>query len=859
MIDKNTVKKFAVWAHEELVRGVKAKAQHLGIIHTSGVIGDIESSSLAKGELLLRDVLIHQIETSGFDQVMELAASTWFNRFCALRFMEVNGYLPGHVRVFTDEYNAFRPQILKDVLLLKDNLEHLDIEKVRAWIKKSDMDALYQYLILMQCRTLNVILPDIFAGENDIFALLLPDHLLCSGSVIDRLIQKIPEDNFNIASGHGEVEIIGWLYQYYMSEKHDKVVDPLYGKYITKEDVPVATQVFTTDWIVKYIVDNTVGRYWMEHHPESSLVRHLEYYIANDGISRSTFHDHLCPQEITVLDPCVGTGHFLVYVIDVLMEIYRECGYSDCDAIAEIIHHNLYGIDIDNSVAGLARFSIMMKACQYDQNFLGRGLYPKIFRCVDSRFIRDELLEAVCMGDAALRRDVQKLADAMSHANEFGSMIQIPKVDIKRIEQRVAELETNGISVSADSIRSMRIFLNIVNVLSLQYAVVATNPPYLNKYDKQIKAYIQNNYKDYSGDLFSVFMYRCIQFCKPQGYVGLMTPNVWMFIRSYEKLRRYILQNHSIITLVQLAKGAFFSEATVDVCAFVIQSHCPGLDGVYFRLEEFGGNMDYQNAKLLHAIENPSCSYRYHASSKRFESLPGMPIGYWVSDAVIHAFQRGESLKQKASPRQGLATTNNRLYLRRWYEVDLSGIGFGLDRQTAIHSDIKWFPYNKGGEFRKWYGNQDYIVNYQYDGRAIKHDVLTKYPYLKNPDFVVKNPETYFRPSLSWSKISSGSVAFRYFPQGFLYDVSGCSIFFEQASDMYYYAAFLNSIVCSKILEILSPTLNYEAGHIGMLPILWAEEHKERIRELVQTNIELCKESWDSFETSWEFKHHPLL
>jgi hypothetical protein len=331
-----------------------------------------------------------------------------------------------------------------------------------------------------------------------------------------------------------------------------------------------------------------------------------------------------------------------------------------------------------------------------------------------------------------------------------------------------------------------------------------------------------------------------------------------MFIKSYKKLRQYITQQHSITTLVQMAKGAFFSIATVDVCAFVIQSQTPNQKGVYFRLEDFTGNLNLQREKLLEAIQNRESSYRYEASQELFHALPGNPIGYWAGNAILNAFQTGCPLETHASPRQGLATTNNTRYLRLWYEVQYDHIGFDMDRETAISSPIKWFPYNKGGEFRKWYGNQYYIVNYQYNGKSIKHDVLTKYPYLKTPDFVVKNPETYFSPCLSWSKISSGSIALRYFPQGFLYDVSGCSIFFKKDTDLYDYAGFLNSVVCSKLLEIISPTLNYETGHIAILPIL-SQQDDERIQQLVQENIQISKTDWDTSETSWHFKKHPLI
>ena len=859
-MDKNSIKKFAVWARKELLKRVEQKAIRYGVTPKGYGSMDADSANgkpLTPEEKRLRQALIARVNEAGFDQTMDEAAYTWFNRFCALRFMEVNGYLPSRIRVFTDENNAFKPQILAEAIELGDKFETIDMDKVYAMKEANDSEALYQYLIITQCNELKQHLPGMFTKIEDYTELLFPEHLLHEGSVIDKLISDIPEDDFNVESENGQIEIIGWLYQYYISEKHEEVVDPLHGKFINKDDIPAATQLFTPDWVVRYIVDNSVGRYWCEHHCASQLPSTLKYYVSPS--SPLEIKEEIKPQDLTVFDPCVGSGHFLVYAFDVLMQIYREYGYSDRDAVSEIIQHNLYGLDIDSRAVQLAYFAIMMKGCQYDRRFLRRGIQPQIYAIQDSTFADDVFINYVCASHENLRKDVCAIIDVMKNAQETGSITQIPEFRRDQIIERISELQTKKDLFNADKVNAFKNVLDTVCVLASDYAVVITNPPYMNKYDTELKQFIHDYYKDYSGDLFSVFIYRCLLLCKPNGYAGLMTPNVWMFIKSYEKLRRYIIENHSITTLVQMAKGAFFSEATVDVCAFVIHAQQQNENGIYFRLEEFMGNMDVQEEKLLEAIHDPKCTYKYHASSSLMSKLPGMPLGYWSGDAIIQAYQNGQALGKKATPRQGLATTDNNLYLRHWYEVELNHIGIGLDRQTATASDLKWFPYNKGGEFRKWYGNQDYVVNYQHNGSAIKNDVLTKYPYLKTPDFVVKNPDTYFKPSLSWSKISSGSVAFRYFPQGFLYDVSGCSIFFEQVEDLYYYAGFLNGTVCSKILEIISPTLNYETGHIAILPILESENHADRVRELVEQNISIAQEDWNQFETSWNFKKHKLL
>ncbi|MBO5754263.1 MAG: BREX-1 system adenine-specific DNA-methyltransferase PglX [Proteobacteria bacterium] len=856
-MNQTVLKNFAILAHRELVERITANAHDLDMIEPETAAYPTRHGS----QLTLTEKRQHQawkkhVQAVGIQQAIEDAAYIWFKRLCILRFMEVNQYLPNHIRVFTDETGQFYPQILLDSINL-DHISHdIDIQRIHELKESHQTEALYQYLLCHQCHVLKTLLPGIFTDLEIYADLLCPGPLMAAQSLLHHLVSDIPESYFDVQSEHGQVEIIGWLYQYYLSEKHEEIVDPLYGKSISREDIPAATQLFTPDWVVQYIVDNTLGRYWMEHHPKSQLKQHLTFYVepqTQDIISKD-----ITPQDVTVFDPCVGSGHFLVYAIDVLIKVYRECGYSDQDAIAEIIKHNIYGLDIDDRVVQLAYFSVMMKGCQYDRQFLQYAIQPNIYAVQDSAFMDDDFIHHIANSDKILYEQLSLVAELMQNAKELGSMIVLPELQMERIQNCLKSLPSHSDFLHADNIKKLHHIIETIQLLKTRYAIVITNPPYLNKYDKTLKSYIQKHYKDYSGDLFSIFIYRCLQFCISKGYSGLLTPNVWMFIKSYKKLRQYITQQHSITTLVQMAKGAFFSIATVDVCAFVIQSQKPNQKGIYFRLEDFTGNLNLQREKLLEAIQNRESSYRYEASQELFHALPGNPIGYWAGNAILKAFQTGCPLETHASPRQGLATTNNNQYLRLWHEVQYDHIGFDMDRETAISSPIKWFPYNKGGEFRKWYGNQYYIVNYQYNGKSIKHDVLTKYPYLKTPDFVVKNPETYFNPCLSWSKISSGSIAFRYFPQGFLYDVSGCSIFFKKDTDLYDYAGFLNSIVCSKLLEIISPTLNYETGHIAILPIL-SQQDDERIQQLVQENIQISKTDWDTSETSWHFKKHPLI
>ena len=827
----NNIRKYAIWAHQELIGKILARAQTLGMMLSAEV---------------------------------ETVARQCFIRICALRFMEINGYLPNQMRLFSLPNQRFQPQFFLEHCEKIEFGASLDFAKLKTLKDSGRKNDLGRYLFISLCNGLHSLLPDVFPPLDENIVSLIPEDIFCAGGIIDRLVHDIQESSFDAVHGIG-VEIVGWLYQYFISESREEIIDPLYKKYITKEDIPTVTQVFTPDWVVKYIVDNSLGRYWIEHHPGSRLAERLPYYISDNkecpkhcSSSENTVAAPVnkarnsC-REIKVLDPCVGAGHFLVYAVDVLMHIYREKGFSESDAIREIIQHNIYGLDIDDGVVQLSRFAVIMKGCQYDHDFLSRKMSPQIYQVRNVANNYSAFIDAVCGDDKQLIDKLNSSFYTMKNAGSIGSMIQFPE-----LSGVIGDLNCS-LADRGDNLPECDNDLNVIRLLSSQYDIVITNPPYLNKYDDILKKFILNHYKDYSGDLFSVFIYRCLQFCKSGGYAGLMTPNVWMFIKSYEKLRRYILTHHSIYTLVQLAKGSFFNDATVDVCAFVMQSQRVGKTGIYFRLENFPGNMKIQRQKLIEAIRGSDCSYRFTASSEFFKSLPGMQIGYWMGEPMIRAFRLGIPLNSIASPRQGLATTDNNKYLRHWFEIDFHSIGFGLDRQTAIRSNIKWFPYNKGGEFRKWYGNQDYVVNYQNDGEAIKKDVLTKYPYLKTPDYVVKNPDTYFNPCLSWSKISSGSVAFRYFPQGFLYDVSGCSIFFKHEVDLYGYAGFLNSVVCSAILEIISPTLNYETGHMAILPVLDFSKHRERIEKIVRENIALSREDWDKSETSWDFRRHPLV
>lgn len=853
-MDKNAIKKYAVWARKELIARVSQRAMQFGISDdriydkNADSVNGILLSSAQKSQ---RAALINKIEQYGgdkkaYEQVIEEVAYTWFNRFTALRFMEVNGFLPARIRVFTDASNHFKPQILAEALYI--DMPEIKKDVVIKLKQENKEDELFKYLLIAQCNSLQKELPMIFEKISDYTELLFPDNLLREESVVGKLISDIAEEDWNVGES-GQVEIIGWLYQYYISEKHEEVVDPLHGKVVNKEDVPAATQLFTTEWVVRYITDNSVGRYWIERNPNSALAGELEYFIAPDS-DADYKKEYIEPKQLTVFDPCVGSGHFLVYAFDVLMKIYLECGYNKKDAARSIVENNLFGLDIDKRATQMACFAVMMKACSYDSRFLMRHARNNIFSIEESDNIDEELISYFCNGDADLTRDLTSVLNEMKGAKEYGSIIQITPINFDAFYKRFDEIEDNFTIYSKPIKTQLLPIVKVAELLAKKYSAVITNPPYLNKFSAKLKAYIEANYAEYKGDLFSVFMYRNFGFCERGGYSGFMTPNVWMFIATYEKLRRYIINNKSIVTLVQMAKGAFFKEATVDVCAFVTKNEQANLKGSYIRLEDFKGDMELQGSKTRQAIKDRNCGYFYTYSQFDFVKIPGSPIAYWVSENIIKAFDKGVQLNKLGSPRQGVATADNNHYLREWYEVNNANIQFNIASHTeAKTSTKKWYPYNKGGEFRKWYGNAEFVVNWLSDGQELRHDKKA----------VLRNPGYYFRECISWSKISSGSIAFRYYPQGFIFDVAGCCIFYDNQEQMYYNIGMLNSKITKLILEIISPTLNYEVGHIATLPIIESDENSLNIRKLVNKNISLSKDDWDSFEISWDFKKHPLV
>ena len=852
-----------MWARRELIRRVSQKAYEYGI--TENEIADednvrINSKLLSDVERKQRNKLIEEIKHKGFNQVMEEVAYTWFNRFCALRFMEVNNYLPGYVKVFTDEKNNFNPLILKEAAHLDINIFNKEI--VYEYLEDNKQDELYKYLIITQCNTLSKILPGMFQKIADYTELLFPDNLLREESVIGQMISNIPEEDWKDA-----VQIIGWLYQYYNTEPKDDVFAALKKNIkISKEKIPAATQLFTPDWIVRYMVENSLGRLWIEGHPDNELKSSWKYYLDEaeqepevkiqlDEMRKE--YQKLKPEDIKIIDPCMGSGHILAYAFDVLMQIYESCGYSRKDAVHNILKYNLYGLDIDDRAAQLAYFSVMMKARQYDRSVFDPEIHLHVYSIQESNVIDSELINYFSKGNKNLKNDVEKLVSEMHDAKEYGSILNISKVDFDAIYSRFDEIKSEISLYKDSSLERLLLLVQIAEIISQKYDIVVTNPPYMgaSNMNHKLNEFIKDNYADYKSDFFSAFVIRCSQMAKPMGYLGFFTPYVWMFIQSYEKMRQYLYNSATIETLIQFEYSAF-EEATVPVCTFVFKNSHVIKKGCYSRLTDFRGGMEVQRQKALEAIKNHDCGYYFEQSTDRFSKIPGAPVAYWVSEAILDVFCKGISVSQIADVKRGMTTSDNDRFLRFWAEVSYVTICYNAESHEAAYaSRARWFPYSKGGGYRKWYGYQEFVVDWENNGQRV-----IDYAKTINKSFTrtIVNIDYYFKPSVGFCYITTGPFSMRWIPQGFLYDSGGPGMFADEHTRIILLAC-MNSKPAQVILKLLNPTINLQIADIVRMPFLYNENMDKQICNLTYQNISLSHADWDSFETSWDFVKHPLI
>ena len=851
-MDKNAIKKYAVWARRELLSRVAQKALQYGVDGTTPADPDAEIINgrlLTAAEKSQRRALIDAIAADGYEQILEEAAYTWFNRFCALRFMEVNNYLPSHTRVFTDENNAFAPQILAEAIRIE--LPGLDRDLVYKYKEANDDDALYKYLLIIQCNALKEILPGMFSEISGYTELLFPDNLLREGSAVEQMVAMIPEDDWR-----DEVQIIGWLYQYYNSEKKDAVFAALKKNVkISKDNIPAATQLFTPDWIVRYMVENSLGRLWVQGHPAAPIKGEWKYYLEDAAQTPEVearlaplrqSYAAMTPEQLTCIDPCCGSGHILVYLFDVLMQIYTDYGYTAREAVESIVQNNLYGLDIDKRAALLAYFAVMMTARRHDRGFLRHPVQPHVYAIAESNAVDKGAVEVFCNGNAKLTAAVAQILAEMQDAREYGSILTTTPQDWAALYARFEELGVNdpdNHSMEKCALLKLQNVVQAAELLSKQYWVTVTNPPYMgaSNMNTTLSNYVKEQYPDVKSDFFSVFIVRNSRFTRQDGYCGFFTPYVWMFISSYEKLRQYLYTNATIETLIQFEYSAF-EEATVPVCTFAFRNSYVPKNGCYLRLVDFRGGMEVQRQKTLQAIADHNCGYYYEQSSDKFSKIPGSPVAYWVSEKVFSAFANAPALGTLANVKVGLQTGNNDVFLRFWYEVQKEKITFDSDDGH----DVKWIPHNKAGEYRKWYGNRIYVVDWENDGYKIK----------KCEGARPQNVAFYFRQGYSWSDVSSGQMSVRFWNAGCIFDTCAPTIFpYEQT---YYLLALLNTKIGQSIMDIMSPTIHYTAGSMMKFPV-WEEKEKRLIDCIAESNINLSKADWDSFETSWDFKRHPLI
>ena len=868
-MDKNAIKKFAVWVRTELIARVSLKGVEYGITETH--IEDANADSvggkvLTSEEKKQRQALIAEINAKGYKQVMEEVAYTWFNRFSALRFMEVNGYLPSHVRVFTDEENKFRPQIITEAIHL--DLDGLNMENVYELKEAEKTEELYKYLLIVQCNALNKILPGMFQRLSDYTELLLPDNLLREGSVIQQMIELIPEDDWKDA-----VQIIGWLYQYYNIEPKAEVDKRVKSSNkVTKDEIPAKTQLFTQDWIVRYMVENSLGRLWLEGHPDvkSQLMPTEEEqsaYAAGNRASEDTkWHYYLeeaeqepevqaqlaeirkeyatlTPDQLKVIDPCSGSGHILAYMFDVLMKIYESYGYTTREAVASIVENNIYGLDIDDRAAQLAYFAVMMKARQYDRRFFSRGIQPHVYAIVESNNVDEFVVDYFCNGDMKLTAAVDTIIKELYDAKEYGSILTVTPQYWSALYDRFAKIREDINMFRDAALRELLPLVQLAETLAQKYEVVITNPPYLSASDmnEKLNSFLKKEYPCSKGDLFAVFIEKSLQLTKKYGYNSLITMQSWMFLSSYEKLRNKMV-NYDVSNILHLGAHAFeeLSGEVVQTVAFVSRkSHLPEYLSVCDRLVNESDTFEKEKVFLT---AKSHCLFK----KTSFEKIPAKPYAYWISDTVLNTFLNHDCLENLAEIVSGMTTGNNDLYLRGWTELNITDIAFGYSNVSDLDLTVtKWIPYHKGGEQRKWYGNHEYVVNWSKSGSFNRAKTTMTHVYLK--------------PCITWSDISGDSFAGRYCYGGFMFDVKG-SCAFASKDKLKLLMGIFNSKITPIYVEALNPTTTTQVGDLKRIPLLYPDnEQLDMIYKYVDENVALAKNEWDGFEFSWDFQHHPLL
>ncbi|QQZ09062.1 BREX-1 system adenine-specific DNA-methyltransferase PglX [Heyndrickxia vini] len=870
-MNKTELKNFAIQSRRQLIDQVKTKALMYGIDEKNEL--EIQEQF---GQLMINDKpyplymkpafnsLKSQLKQKGYKQLVEEVAYTWFNRIIAIRYMEVHDYLPEKVNVLSSSVGRVDPDILFEY-------ETMDLpvkqEEIRELLHVGDTESAYRKLFIAQCNALNSILPFLFEQIQDYTELLLPDFLLDAESVIKVLVQ-----NDELTNSFEEIEVIGWLYQYYIAEEKNRVFAQK-SKY-KKEEIPFATQLFTPKWIVQYMVQNSLGRYWTESHREDEdLISNWEYFIKHE---EEDFHEKIAPyvnkelrvEDIKLLDPAMGSGHILVYAFEVFHQIYEKCGYPERDIPRLIIENNLYGLDIDDRAYQLAAFTVVMKASSYSRRFLRsverEGIQLNLASIQETNYIPDSVIAYVAQEEKGERfNQVKTFFEQYENAKTYGSLINITERDITFIQERLEHIQNNPVEdlLYAEQHEITKELLPLLiqqtKIIQNKYDVVVMNPPYMgfSSMNNNLYYFVKENYPNSKSDLYAVFLEKIFSIVKVNGFAALVTQQSWMFLSRYEKLRRKLLNKSTIDTMVHIGTGGFedIGGEVVQTTSFVLKKQMiKEYEGVYIRLTDIKG-VDSKISTFKSKLN------RYTTNQEHFNLITGSPIAYWSNKNIREIFKNIKPLESYAEACTGLQTSDNNRFLRFWHEVNFNKIGFGIkNNNESISSLKKWFPYNKGGQFRKWYGNQEYIINWENDGSEIR-DYNKYLNSTRTSSIGIGSVEYYFREFLTWSKVSSGKISVRYFPEGFMFDVAGLSLFTDE-KNLKYILGFLNSSVCTYLLTILNPTMNFQVGNISSLPLIETDNQIiEIIGKKVDENITFMKSDWDSNEISFNYSRNVLL
>lgn len=840
-MNDTAIKNYCIWARNELLAGVEARMRLYGVAEGAEPAGAaaVGGRALSPEETGWRDALLRAAAEEGFSHLRDRAAYTWFNRIAAVRYMEVHDFLPSRVRMFTrpaaDGSWELGSQAADEAL----DVEIAGADPARiAELKQAGEDGpLFRYLFLAQCAELSGCLPGVFQPVDACMALLLPANLMDPDGVIGRMVGDIPEEDWR------NVQVLGWMYQYYNSE----VKDAFFASRAKEapDTIGPATQLFTPDWIVRYMVQNSLGRLWMLNNPASPLREEMEYYIEPDA-EHEDFIRIGGPEDISLCDPACGSGHILVYAFELLAKMYLERGYREREVPELVLSRNLHGMEIDPRAAQIARLALAMCARGMDRRFFGRGVQADI-----------AVLAPVALGEGdvpqgSVLEKRKDLLDALAHLDEVGSLLAPGEGDLAALREAMALSGADGLFGSSSRERLQRA-LETCETLARRHDCVVANPPYMgsSSFGPFMSGWVKRNYPDVKSDLCTCFIERGFNLARDRGYAAMITMQSWMFLGSFEKMRSSLIGSKSILSMLHLGPRAFdaIGGEVVNVTADVVYNGRAACEGAYVRLVDINGS-DAKRKKALEAIDDPGCGRFYRRDAATFKQIPGAPIAYWASDALLDAFATSSSLVDVAKPRQGLATGDNNSFLRDWWEVSFDKLGRGMSSaMLAKESGCTWFPCNKGGGYRRWYGFNSVVIDWKDDGRRLK----------EFPGSVVRNPSYYFSEGMSWGTISSAKMSMRWSPVGAISEHAGSMIYLSQEDDLFWVVLGLtNSVVAEQMMAFLSPSLRFTEGPVGLLPVA-AVEDVSCLKELVETLISMSKIDYDTFETSWDFKRHPLL